>query len=72
MSLLGGIMVVCLDALDVNEEWLWWMPVVVVVLLRFVALYLGWQTPVATDLPAQVQTWYRRRLIPNRGKATAA
>jgi uncharacterized membrane protein YeiH len=56
LSLLGGIMVVTLDALDINEKWLWWMPVVIVVLLRFVALHLGWQTPVATDLTAQVQT----------------
>ena len=34
-------MVVCLDALDVNEEWLWWLPVVVVVVLRFVGLRSG-------------------------------
>jgi len=47
-------MVVCLDQLDASEEWLWWLPVGVVVLLRFVALQFGWQTPVATGLPAQV------------------
>ena len=66
LSLLGGIMVVCLDALDINEEWLWWLPVVVVVLLRFVGLRFGWQTPVATDLPAQVQTMVPAPHIPTK------
>lgn len=56
LSLVGGVMVVCLDALDANEEWMWWLPVVVVVALRFVALHWGWTTPVATDLPARVQS----------------
>jgi uncharacterized membrane protein YeiH len=56
LSIVGGLLVVCLDELDINEEWLWWMPVVIVVALRFLALRLGWRTPMATDLPAQVQT----------------
>jgi uncharacterized membrane protein YeiH len=64
LSILGGLMVVCLDELDINEEWLWWMPVVIVVGLRFLALRLGWQTPVATDLPAQVQTMVPTPAIP--------
>jgi uncharacterized membrane protein YeiH len=64
LSLLGGIMVVTFDALDINEEWLWWLPVVVVVALRFLALRLGWQTPVATDLPAHVQTMVPTPTLP--------
>jgi uncharacterized membrane protein YeiH len=56
LSLIGGIMVVILDKLDASEEWLWWIPVAVVVLLRFAALRMGWQTPLATDLPRHVQT----------------
>jgi uncharacterized membrane protein YeiH len=63
LSLLGGILVVLLDALGVNEEWLWWMPVVIVVGLRFLGLRLGWRTPVATDLPAQVQTMFPTETI---------
>ncbi len=66
LSLLGGIMVVILDALDINEKWLWWMPVVIVVALRFLALRLGWQTPVATDLPAHVQTMVPTPTMPAR------
>ena len=65
LSLLGGTMVVCLDALGINEEWLWWMPVLIVVGLRFLALRLGWQTPVATDLPAQVHTMVPTPPIPH-------
>jgi uncharacterized membrane protein YeiH len=74
LSILGGLMVVALDELDINEEWLWWMPVVVVVGLRFLALRLGWQTPVATDLPAQMQTMVPTQTItrirlPRRGRS---
>jgi uncharacterized membrane protein YeiH len=65
LSLLGGLMVICLDQLKINEEWLWWLPVVVVVALRFVALRLGWQTPIATDLPAQMQTMVPTPAIPH-------
>jgi uncharacterized membrane protein YeiH len=56
LSLIGGIMVVILDEVNASDEWLWWVPVAVVVMLRFVALRFGWRTPVATDLPAQVQS----------------
>jgi uncharacterized membrane protein YeiH len=56
LSLIGGIMVVILDELNASDEWLWWAPVVVVVLLRFVALRFGWRTPVATDLPEHVRS----------------
>jgi uncharacterized membrane protein YeiH len=66
LSILGGIMVVCLDKLDVNEEWLWWVPVAVVVALRFVALRFGWKTPVATDLSTQVQTIVPKPTMPNK------
>jgi uncharacterized membrane protein YeiH len=66
LSIIGGIMVVVLDELDVNEEWLWWLPVVVVVLLRFVALRFGWKTPMATDLPAQVQTMVPTPAMPTK------
>jgi uncharacterized membrane protein YeiH len=74
LSILGGLLVVCLDELDINEEWLWWMPVAIVVGLRFLALRLGWQTPVATDLPAQMQTMVPTQTItrirlPRRGRS---
>jgi uncharacterized membrane protein YeiH len=55
LSLIGGILVVLLDEFDASEEWLWWLPVLVVVLLRFAALQLGWQTPLATDITSQVK-----------------
>jgi uncharacterized membrane protein YeiH len=54
LSLLGGIMVVTLDELGASEEWMWWLPVAVVVLSRFAAVRLGWRTPGATDLPQRV------------------
>ena len=66
LSIVGGLMVVCLDAFDINEEWLWWIPVVVVVGLRFLALHYGWQTPVATDLPHQVGTMVPPTSLPRR------
>jgi uncharacterized membrane protein YeiH len=64
LSLLGGLLVILLDELDINEEWLWWMPVVVVVALRFLALRMGWQTPLATDLPGQVRTMVPTPSVP--------
>ncbi len=64
LSLIGGIMVVMLDELDISEEWLWWLPVVTVVLLRFAALRLGWQTPLATDLPRHVRTMVPKATMP--------
>jgi hypothetical protein len=54
LSVVGGIRVVILHETGTSEEWLWWIPVAVVVLLRFATLRLGWQTPVATDLPSRV------------------
>jgi hypothetical protein len=64
LALVGGIMAVILDATGTNKEWLWWMPVATVVLLRFIALYFGWQTPIATDLPAQVGAMVPEGAIP--------
>jgi uncharacterized membrane protein YeiH len=54
LALIGGILVLVLDAIGTSEEWLWWAPVAIVVVLRAVALYYGWQTPMATDLPAHM------------------
>jgi uncharacterized membrane protein YeiH len=56
LSLVGGIMVVLLDEFDISNIYAWWLPVFVVVLLRFAALHFGWETPVATDLPSQMRT----------------
>jgi uncharacterized membrane protein YeiH len=55
LSGIGALMVVILDQFYAAEAWLYWLPVALVVFLRFVALYLGWQTPLATDLPARMQ-----------------
>jgi uncharacterized membrane protein YeiH len=66
LSLVGGLMVVALDEINASEEWMWWLPVFVVVLLRFVALYFGWKTPIATDLPSQVATVPERAIRPVR------
>lgn len=68
LALVGGILVVILDETGTSEEWLWWAPVAVVVLLRALALRLGWQTPMARDLPAQMGAMVPEGMIPEQIK----
>lgn len=54
LSIVGGVLVVLVEQTGTSNEWFWWLPVAVVILLRFVTLQLGWETPAAARVEAQV------------------
>jgi uncharacterized membrane protein YeiH len=54
LSIVGAVLVVLVNEIGTEDEWLWWLPVAVVVLMRFATLRLGWQTPAAVHVEAQV------------------
>jgi uncharacterized membrane protein YeiH len=65
LSLIGGLIAVALHEAGATQSWLWWIPVIVVVSLRLMALRFGWQTPLAFDLESRVRSvrpWASTRL----------
>jgi uncharacterized membrane protein YeiH len=54
LSIIGALLVVMVEETGTSNEWLWWLPVAAVILLRFVTLQLGWETPAAARVEAQV------------------
>jgi uncharacterized membrane protein YeiH len=54
LSIVGAVLVVVVDQVGTSQEFFWWLPVAIVVLLRFVTLRLGWETPAAARVEAQV------------------
>jgi hypothetical protein len=65
LSIIGGVLVVLVDEVGTSDEWLWWLPVAVVVLLRFATLQLGWETPAAARVEAQVGSIVPTPTIPS-------
>jgi uncharacterized membrane protein YeiH len=62
LSLIGGLIAVILDLTDTSHAWLWWLPVVVVIVLRLTAVRFHWETPTAVDAELRLRTMHPPRI----------